>query len=59
MCISKRKKIPYVAIAMSTDYDCWKEGEEAVTWEVVLKTFNENVEKIKKVLAKVIEKIDD
>jgi len=26
--------IPYVAIAMSTDYDCWKEDEEPISWIV-------------------------
>ncbi len=38
--------IPYAAIAMSTDYDCWKSDEEMVTWEQVLKIFNANVEKV-------------
>ncbi len=37
--------IPYAAIALSTDYDCWKTDEEPVTWEEVLKVFNQNVEK--------------
>lgn len=38
--------IPYAAIAMSTDYDCWKIDEEPVSWEKVLKIFNQNVNKI-------------
>ena len=29
--------IPYAAVAMSTDYDCWKEDETPVTWEAILK----------------------
>ena len=33
--------IPYAAIAMSTDYDCWKTDEEPVTWEEVLKVFEQ------------------
>ncbi len=49
--------IPYAAIAMSTDYDCWKEGEEAVTWEEVLKVFKENVEKVTNLLTNIIPKI--
>jgi 5'-methylthioadenosine phosphorylase len=36
--------IPYAAIALSTDYDCWKTDEEPVTWEEVIKVFNQNVE---------------
>jgi adenine phosphoribosyltransferase len=51
--------LEYSAIAMSTDYDCWKINEEAVTWEHVLKTFNENAEKMKKLLVKTIEKIEN
>ena len=49
--------IPYAAIAMSTDYDCWKEDEAPVTWEAVLKIFSENVEKVTKLLTAVIPKI--
>ncbi|MEI6683188.1 MAG: S-methyl-5'-thioadenosine phosphorylase [Bacteroidota bacterium] len=35
--------IPYATIALSTDYDSWKHDEEPVTWEDVLRVFNENV----------------
>ena len=50
-------QLPYAAVAMSTDYDCWREGEEPVTWEEILKVFNANAENVKKLLIKVIEKI--
>lgn len=50
--------IPYAAVAMSTDYDCWLEGEEPVTWEAVLKIFAENVEKVTKLLMNAIPKIE-
>ena len=46
--------IPYAALAISTDYDCWIEDEEAVTWEEILKVFNQNVEKVKDLLLSVI-----
>jgi 5'-methylthioadenosine phosphorylase len=49
--------IPYAAVAMSTDYDCWKEDEEPVTWEAVLKIFGENVEKVLSLLLKSIPKV--
>lgn len=38
--------IPYAAIAMSTDYDSWKEDEEPVSWEEVLSVFKKNVDKV-------------
>jgi 5'-methylthioadenosine phosphorylase len=46
--------IPYAAIAMSTDYDCWKEDEEPVSWEAVLEVFNSNVSKVLRLLQEVI-----
>ncbi len=49
--------IPYAAVAMSTDYDCWKEDEELVPWEEILKVFEMNVDKVKKLLVNVIPKI--
>ena len=47
--------IPYAAIAMSTDYDCWKEDELPVTWEEILEVFNRNADNVKQLLIKVIE----
>ena len=42
--------IPYAAIAMSTDYDCWKTDEAPVTMEAVLQTFQQNAENVTKLL---------
>ncbi len=44
--LANELEIPYAAIALSTDYDCWKTDEEPVTWEEVLKVFNSNVENV-------------
>ncbi len=49
--------IPYAAVAMSTDYDCWKEDEEPVSWDEILAVFNKNADKVKKLLTTVIPKI--
>ena len=38
--------IPYAAVAMSTDYDCWKTDEAPVTWDAILAVFNENAKKV-------------
>src|SRR3989338_9664190 len=37
--------------------DSWREGEESVTWEAILKVFHENAEKVKQLLVKVIPRI--
>ena len=49
--------IPYAAVAMSTDYDCWKTDEEPVSWEAIAKVFAENAEKVTALLKGVIPKI--
>ena len=46
--------IPYAAIAMSTDYDCWKEDEVPVSWDEILKVFNQNAEHVKALLISTI-----
>jgi len=46
--------IPYAAVAMSTDYDCWKEDEPPVTWDEILSVFNQNADNVKKLLVKTI-----
>lgn len=55
--LSNEIGVPYAAVAMSTDYDCWKSDEEPVTFEEVLKIFGQNVEKVTKLLVEAISKI--
>lgn len=55
--LANELKIPYAAIAMSTDYDCWKDDEAPVSWEEILKIFNQNADNVKKVLIDVIGRI--
>ena len=46
--------IPYAAIAMSTDYDCWKDDEEPVSWDAILEVFKGNADKVTKLLLEAI-----
>jgi len=55
--LANELKIPYQTIAMSTDYDCWKEDEKPVTYEIVMQRMGENAEKVKKLLIKTIGRI--
>ncbi|MEI6378643.1 MAG: S-methyl-5'-thioadenosine phosphorylase [Candidatus Falkowbacteria bacterium] len=55
--IARELGLCYQIIAMSTDYDCWKEGEESVTWEMVRTRMAENVDKVKKLIVEVLPKI--
>lgn len=54
--LAKEVEIPYAAVAMSTDYDCWKVDEEPVTWDEILAVFQQNADNVKQLLVKVIEK---
>lgn len=55
--LANELEIPYASIAMSTDYDCWKEDELAVTFDMVMQRMKENAEKVKKLLINVIPKL--
>jgi 5'-methylthioadenosine phosphorylase len=49
--------IPYAAVAMSTDYDCWKEDEEPVSWGQITAIFDRNVEKVVRLMVRTIAKL--
>ncbi len=55
--LANEANIPYAAVAMSTDYDCWKEDETPVTWDEILEIFGKNVSNVIALLTNVIKKI--
>jgi 5'-methylthioadenosine phosphorylase len=55
--LANEADIPYAVVAMSTDYDCWRTEDEPVTWEAVLKVFNENAAQVTALLSRVIPRI--
>ncbi len=55
--LANELEIPYASISMSTDYDCWKDDEEPVTFDMVMKTLKNNAEKTKQLLINVIPRI--
>ena len=55
--LARELGICYQTIAMSTDYDCWKENEEPVTWEMILSTMSRNSENVKRLLLTTISQI--
>lgn len=48
--LANEAEIPYAAVAISTDYDCWKTDEAPVEWSEVLRIFEINVRSVKKLL---------
>ncbi len=55
--LAREKKMHYAAIAMSTDYDCWHEEEEPVTWEMIVRVMKKNSDNVIKLFLDVIPKI--
>jgi 5'-methylthioadenosine phosphorylase len=52
--LANEAEVPYAVIAMSTDYDSWKNDEEPVTWNEIKYIMKENSEKVKKVILETI-----
>jgi 5'-methylthioadenosine phosphorylase len=55
--LAKEAMIPYAVVAMSTDYDCWKEDEVMPAWEDILEIFNQNVGNVKQILTGTIQQL--
>jgi 5'-methylthioadenosine phosphorylase len=53
---AREAEIAYATLAMSTDYDCWKE-EEHVTLEMIIANLHRNAGAAKKIVAAAIAKI--
>ncbi|KAJ3313638.1 hypothetical protein HDV04_001648 [Boothiomyces sp. JEL0838] len=52
--LAREAEIAYQMVCMSTDYDCWKETEEAVSVEAVIANLTGNADFARKLLGSVI-----
>ncbi|MFH1224065.1 MAG: S-methyl-5'-thioadenosine phosphorylase [Pseudomonadota bacterium] len=48
--LAREAEMHFAVLALSTDYDCWKEDEAHVTVDVVIKTLMNNVSKAKSII---------
>lgn len=55
--LAKEAGICYAAIAMATDYDCWRTDGEHVNVADVLAMFRANVDKVTQILTRSVENI--
>eukprot|EP00093_Oithona_nana_P008551 08551.XXX_38666_37565_1 [CDS] Oithona nana genome sequencing. len=55
--LAKELGISYAAIAMVTDYDCWKEDTQAVEAQHVMKVIADNVDAVRKLFVEVVKAI--
>jgi len=56
--LAREAGLCYQPIAMSTDYDCYRESEENVSWEQIVKIMTANVEHVTALLAEVVPSVD-
>lgn len=52
--LAREAGLHYAAVAIPTDYDCWKLNEEDVDVEMVTRNFKKNLEKVKNLLLETI-----
>lgn len=57
--LAREAELPYVTLAMATDYDCWHEGHDAVTVEAVIAVMQGNVAKAKEIIVELAEDVPD
>ena len=57
--LAREAELPYATLALSTDYDCWHAGEEAVTVERVVATVKHNVALAKDVARRLAHALPD
>jgi len=48
--LARELNIKYQSIAMSTDYDCWRQSEEEVSMDMIYTVMKENVSNVKNLL---------
>eukprot|EP00656_Telonema_subtile_P012351 TRINITY_DN1620_c0_g1_i3.p1 TRINITY_DN1620_c0_g1~~TRINITY_DN1620_c0_g1_i3.p1 ORF type:complete len:141 (+),score=59.05 TRINITY_DN1620_c0_g1_i3:123-545(+) len=59
VCLAAEAGLPYAAIALSTDYDSWKEHEEGVSVDAVLAVLKANVQSATGLLLHAIPKLKE
>ena len=57
--LAREAEMCYALIALSTDYDCWKEDEEDVTIEMIVENLKANTNAAHTVIKKLLETVPD
>ncbi len=55
--LAREAEINYATVAMVTDYDCWREGDEHVTVEMVVRVLLDNADKARALVREVVPEI--
>jgi len=52
--LAREAELHYATVALVTDYDCWREGEENVSADAVMHTLAKNTANVRRILEKAI-----
>ena len=55
--LAREAEIAYATMALVTDYDCWHEGHDDVTGEMIIATLNQNVRNAQLVLKAAVSRV--
>ncbi len=55
--LAREAEIHYVLLACATDYDCWRDGHESVTVEMVVANLHKNVARSKEIIRQFVPKV--
>src|SRR6476660_5963793 len=56
--LAREAEIAYATLALVTDYDCWYEGHDSVTIEMIIGYLTANVKMAQEVIATTVERLD-
>ena len=55
--LAREAELCYATVAMVTDYDSWREGEEDVTVEAILEVMGKNIDQARRLIASVVPRL--
>ncbi|HTK27154.1 MAG TPA: S-methyl-5'-thioadenosine phosphorylase [Pyrinomonadaceae bacterium] len=55
--LAREAEIAYATLALVTDYDCWHEGHDSVTVEMVIEYLNKNVRNAQLILKEAVKRV--
>jgi 5'-methylthioadenosine phosphorylase len=55
--LAREAELHYALIAQSTDYDCWRAGEEAVSADLVVANVAKNIATVRRVLTELVPRV--
>jgi 5'-methylthioadenosine phosphorylase len=55
--LAREAEIAYATLALVTDYDCWHEGHDDVTVDIVIEYLNKNVRNAQLVLKDAVKRV--